>query len=331
MPTVLTHDDYLGWVKRSLNRLLGASLPDDGTDTTEYRDWVEEFQFAYMISSPKREVDEGTQNALIKANHRDPIYVDWVNEALTKVGAGKALNIDGIWDPASKKALLAFQAEEGLSKDGWVGARTETALIAATKIPPPGSREVPKPKPKRPKPSPEIPWGNVHTAERQARRWTSTLFWAIFYGNDTVGPLEVDRLRIRCMLEKLKNPSMDDLYIPKQGAKDFFPWGEDAALGGRDAPEIRAKFPAVPKHAREFLTEEVRKLQMTEVHYEDAYRAFKKKVEALCLDIDGALIYINNKYTLSWHANLAVDLMHDWSFERQKKSSSILSCFKKYT
>lgn len=39
--------EYIQWVKGSLNRLLGASLSDDGKALLEYRSWLITFQMKH--------------------------------------------------------------------------------------------------------------------------------------------------------------------------------------------------------------------------------------------------------------------------------------------
>ena len=134
--------EYIQWVKGSLNRLLGASLPDDGKATLDYRSWLITFQMKQKLAVNAK-VDLATQNALIKSNRIHSVYVRWIQNALLisgegiKVG-GKAIVADGSWGPNTEQAVKAFQTKhEKVSADGWVGAKTERHLMLRTGTPPP--------------------------------------------------------------------------------------------------------------------------------------------------------------------------------------------------
>ena len=63
-------------------------------------------------------------------------YAVWVQQSLNQV-ARAGLTPDGKVGPLSRAAIMRFQAARGLTADGIVGAKTETALVAAGATPPP--------------------------------------------------------------------------------------------------------------------------------------------------------------------------------------------------
>ena len=139
--------EYIQWVKGSLNRLLGASLPDDGKALLEYRSWLITFQMKHKLAVNAK-VDRPTQDALIRANRKHAAYVRWIQNALLisgeglKVG-GKNIIADGSWGPHTEQAVKAFQARhEKVKADGWVGANTERLLMLRTATVPPGRTKV---------------------------------------------------------------------------------------------------------------------------------------------------------------------------------------------
>lgn len=132
-------NDYLEWVQRSLNRILGANLTVDGRDTAAYRVAVQRFNETWSQARSDSRVDEATQDELIAHSYLDPGYVAWIQGTL-----GSALGLtlgagNGILDADTVKATKLFQHKKGLRPDGWVGAKTETALIAVSDVFPPES------------------------------------------------------------------------------------------------------------------------------------------------------------------------------------------------
>ena len=139
--------EYIRWVKGSLNRLLNASLADDGTALLEYRSWLITFQMKHKLTV-NAQVDRPTQDALIKANRKHAAYVRWIQNALLISGqgimvGGKNIIADGSWGPHTEQAVKAFQAKhENVKAEGWVGANTERLLMLRTGTVPPGRTKV---------------------------------------------------------------------------------------------------------------------------------------------------------------------------------------------
>jgi peptidoglycan hydrolase-like protein with peptidoglycan-binding domain len=150
--------DYIRWVKGSLNRLLGASLADDGNMFPDYRSWLITFQMKHKLAVHAK-VDRPTQDALIKANRKHAGYVRWIQTALLISGEGikakgKPIVADGSWGPHTEQAVKDFQAmHEKVKADGWVGANTERLLMLRTGTVPPGRTKVLR----DPKPDPVVP------------------------------------------------------------------------------------------------------------------------------------------------------------------------------
>ena len=135
--------EYIRWVKGSLNRLVNASLTDDGTALLEYRSWLITFQMRNKLAVNAK-VDLPTQNALIKQNRKHAGYVRWIQNALLISGeginvGGKPIAADGSWGPKTEQAVKIFQDKhENTKADGWVGAKTERLLMLRTATVPPG-------------------------------------------------------------------------------------------------------------------------------------------------------------------------------------------------
>lgn len=140
--------DYVRWVQRSLNRLLEISLAVDGNDRSEpYRSAVREFNRLFL----RRDfdgVDEQAQNALIRANESDSRYLTWVQLALSRalnttspagIGSAAAANHLAMTN-ATRQLVRSFQrTQAGVQVDGFVGFRTELALMRAARAAPPGT------------------------------------------------------------------------------------------------------------------------------------------------------------------------------------------------
>src|SRR3954452_2250178 len=118
MACTLTAQDYIAWVQRSLNRLVGASLRDDGCTSPLYRILVAEFKFLHRLCLDSK-VDEAMQDAIIRANHQDAEYMAWVGAALAGAPGKVAATAHGAAGSAGG-AFRSFQDSQGLKGDGWV-------------------------------------------------------------------------------------------------------------------------------------------------------------------------------------------------------------------
>jgi len=153
---IISSSDYLKWVQRSLNRRYGLSIPADGSDSSAYRDAIRRFNREYL-GRDDANVDEETQNNLIFVNEAPGPYVAWVVQALNAAGFGPIPATDA-YTPTILKALKNFQISRkpALKVDGFVGSKTELALIQASGLLPPGeAKRTPKPRPPRGDPTPQ--------------------------------------------------------------------------------------------------------------------------------------------------------------------------------
>ena len=119
--------EYIGWVHRSLNRILHQRTTVNGTTGGDYRWLVKRFQDDY-IRPVTGKVDQRTQDAIIFANHTDLVYSRWIRESLFQFSKDNSLlNGAGVSD-AVRKVIKDFQSYKHIDQDGWVGPNTELAL-----------------------------------------------------------------------------------------------------------------------------------------------------------------------------------------------------------
>lgn len=144
----MANADYVRWVQRSLNRIMGATLVCDGAEVGPWRPLIANFKTAFQVQEPgltDEQIGPKCQNQIVRLNDLTPEYCAWINECLGVAG-----------DPtgpgsteARRKAVMAFQNGRG-TVDGWVGAVTERALVDYSFSAPPGDvgKAAPKPAPK---------------------------------------------------------------------------------------------------------------------------------------------------------------------------------------
>ena len=322
----ITDLQYISWVQRSLNRLLGSVLLTDGRITLQYRDLIEEFQFAYGLART-RGIHAVDQDKLIRANHVTVEYIEWLQTSLKKVGVAAGLSASGNMDTLTEKAILAFQSYMGreLRDDGWVGPRTETVLIRECGDPPPGTivRGIPPIKPKKPKPKRVRPSDPLTIRERTDRVIGALLAELTF--NPSTYPDAIERKRLKCLLHKLKKrvPS-DDLYIPADRAYAFVKGGRASDWSfsnGKTTDHIT-------KNAREELEKAVRRLPVSD-------RTDHEKIRPLALEllrnINTGLVQIESLFSAHGDSSLAARELGRWVHKRQEKPKStysIIACFK---
>lgn len=134
----ISREDYLRWAQRSLNRIFKLGLLVDGKVSNAYREAVKRLQMHAGLPRRDGKLQEEEQDAIIKLNHQNPPYVAWAQRALTRADPAIRPSVTGKVDPATRKALLAFQARQNIKPDAWIGSKTELALIQVGRILPPG-------------------------------------------------------------------------------------------------------------------------------------------------------------------------------------------------
>lgn len=153
---------YICWVQRSLIRNSCPDLKVDGNASSPaYRDAVKRFRIENGITKRGEEhkpgndsVDEPTQDQMIRLNHSDPYYTEWVqsaliNKGLLKPGVNRAEPMMELPGSLTRQALRVFQKASGLKVDGWVGSKTELALMKSATTEPPDDTGKPVPTCKR--------------------------------------------------------------------------------------------------------------------------------------------------------------------------------------
>lgn len=133
------HDEqYIRWVKRSLNRLF-AGYADirttDGSPTPRYRELIKAFQRETNCPTRDGSVDRPTQERIVAISNVDTnrwsqLYIRWFQEALQVAGFGNGFAADGSLNAKTKDAICSFQRKKGHKHvDGLVGFFTERDLL----------------------------------------------------------------------------------------------------------------------------------------------------------------------------------------------------------
>jgi peptidoglycan hydrolase-like protein with peptidoglycan-binding domain len=151
MATVSFEAQYICWVQRALIRNGWPGLRVNGVASAPYRDAVRRFQAENGLTS-RGDVDSATQDRLIKLNHVDVDYTAWVQNALIKAGVFTAAEkskqpIMARSNLPTRQAIRRFQRKpgSGLAGDGWVGVKTELALMKFSTAAPPDDTGKPAP------------------------------------------------------------------------------------------------------------------------------------------------------------------------------------------
>ena len=314
MPTGISARDYIRWVQRSLNRLLGAGIIVDGVTTAGYYEWVNEFKWSRGLPS-NSSVDEATQNKLIKANHTDPIYVIWVQQALIRAAAGPDLKVNGTFGPSTKTSLQSFQSYNGLLDDGWMGARTETKLIEVSGLYPPGEKrgDTPKPVPVPPKP-PAPDWIDPKSAEQRFE------FWCGAYRSKLDKMDNIDQKQkktLMCILEKLRlNRGWFD-YMEARDARMYV-----------NSDKYNDKYPSeLAVDARMVLKLMTNRVRAKAKSQKEGFQLWQTGFMRWYYDdLEKGLSEISNLYSIHGYEKKA-KMMMQWRDRMEKDSRSIIWCY----
>ena len=308
----ITTSQYVRWVKGSLNRLLGCTLLDNDSKSDQYRTWVKEFQINQHLT-PNGEVNSQTQDALMKLNRNNsPDYVEWVQRALNRSGDADAkLPVSGDWNDATSDVVRDFQNNEGLVVDGFVGAKTETALLRRTGIRVPGRLVTATPyRPKRPDPH---VWQDSLAPGLRLNVWLN----AMIIERGRAGSASQSML---CMMQKLAASNSVIGAFSYLTGKDISAYIDGGWPPKKDIQEICGD-------AREQLLKITRQMQGHET-YAKAWQGFQSEVVNLYTEIHdgrGALVRYRRDHIDAQNRNI-LDLLK-WSLMRQEKAWTLQYCF----
>lgn len=193
-----TDKDLIKWVQRSLNNTQGTNLVTDGLNTAEYRKALRDFNARYN-GRDYDDWDRRTQDDLIFRNEGNKKYIGWLTQALGRLGYG-GLSPSEVISSMIVSAVRSFQSTSGLRVDGFVGPKTEFALINASGLKPPGALR--RTNPVSPRRRPARPAKTLdHYLDRIAGR---------------IAPYK------RCVLQKLLDPQASHKYLSPRGIRAFF-------------------------------------------------------------------------------------------------------------
>lgn len=307
----ISGNQYVRWVKGSLNRLLGCTLLDDGSKNADYRIWVKEFQVNQTLPN-NGEVNSPTQDALMTRNRFHGDYVAWVQRALNRSGeADGKLAVSGYWSDATSDVVRDFQINEGLKVDGFVGAKTEAALYMRSGIPVPGRLKSAKPYvPVRPDP---YVWQDSLSAELRTNVWLN----AMIIERSRAGTASPRQL---CMMQKLaanKAGPSGFQYLTDSNIMEYvglnWPPSKDITEIAHDA-------------YADLLTRT--RLMQRRATYAKAWEGFQSDVLELEKEIVAGLVALKVRSMNEPTAHLPqIRDLRNWVELRQEKSWSILYCF----
>lgn len=330
MSNVVHDPAYIGWVKRSLNRLVFAGLKTDGQVTLSYRLWVREFQYRTGCrAGGNGSVDKITQDYLIalnnvSTNHSSRLYIAWVQQALLKLNMGSGFTPNGELTKETVKAIQKFQQSVHHKHiDGVIGPKTENDLaqkVGFSDIPgfyPGGPNRVPVP-------HPNDDWhktkNDPRTLDEIIKSWVNLYITEL--DEEPLTILDPNaRKTIVCMLKKLKigfdryEYSLNNYdFMYRQKAHDY----------------ARGVYPNDPvsKHTSNALKEFRDNVRYFPAGSSSArYSAFKEAIYTLYWNIDNGvreIIYqISNGGGRKEGPYIALE---DWLDARYADETSIISC-----
>jgi hypothetical protein len=320
--------EYVAWVQRALNRELGSNLIDNGVITPEYRELVARIQRLHVLGEQGGKVDGPTQNLLVELSNARPDYVWWIQAALTAAGAWSGGAPSGSFDQNTRDGLLSFQSYEGLRDDAWVGPDTETWLIKASGMKPPGAYRF-----KKPVPPPSKGHKDTMDTSRRVDDWSRQLFNEIRSDLSRMSDDPQMRNRVLCVLSKLKTAdTIANLNFRYFTTVLVVKWVRGTfAPGGLVEDGKTRLFTGVDKDAKDLKNQmEQFVFDSRSTHsFADSYIGFEKKLMYYIKQIDAGLAAIEErKYNDKLEANVVVGAMHTWAMRKQNDKNDICSCFR---
>jgi Putative peptidoglycan binding domain len=318
----ISNSDYIRWVKASLNRLFGSTMPDNGSITPEYRMWVMALQANQKLPVTAK-VAEAEQNAMIKLNRWVPEYVRWIQIALTISGegvgtGGKAIRVDGAWGDETREAVKTFQInhEETLNSDGWVGAKTETTLMARTHTHPPGrpggTRVVPKPR----------PWDHLLSDQDRVE-----LMANMYKAELDAKAKGIHESQLSCLLSKMNTLAIESsLRFLSVVDVNHCIVGRFGEFGNETETQFVERF--VKSNVKKEIMAAMTPLLKSK-SAADQLKEYKKAVGRMYKRIQDGINLIQWKYAQDTRAaqDLRARAMFKWAEKRQAETSHVYSCF----
>ena len=317
----ISDSNYIRWVKGSLNRLFGCQLPDNANTSPDYRMWVLVLQTNQKLAITSK-VDRAEQDALIKLNRWIPEYIRWIQVGLNLSGegvgpGGKGLCTDGIWGENTEDSVKAFQInhEGKLVDDGWVGAKTETLLMARTGTIPPGRIGG-----KIVTPVPGV-WDNLLSEQDWGEVLAGMYKAQIGFGGS------VRDKQLSCFLGKLSSLMFEKnfRYLSNIDVQHC-----EAGRFGEVYNETLGQY--VERFARSNVRSEVLSAIRPFLRIKstaEILKEYKKQVDKSFERVMDGLVAIQRKY--AWDIREAHDLrangMHSWATKLQQDPRHIYSCF----
>ncbi len=335
MSACISAEEYVIWVKGSLNRWLGAGLSENGGTAPPYRGWVKEFQTLCDTCTRNGDVDEMTQNAMIKANHQHDRYVSWVQQTLNQGLQGAAVASDGVMTPQTISAIKKFQTANQLEPNGWVGAKTETVLRKKGGQKPPATPPKVMPLIFQPK------WG-ARTAKQLALFWSDQFLLEPL--SEPLGDWNpvmslAQRVYLQKFLKALWQIDADTEYVPGDTVGGFINAGKrEPAFGGIENDKLPEAFHSKwVRDALEKLIQDTGIIMAAKYwSYAEGYQKFKHQLLKLYKSIYDSLAHICFEVKACDFSNpelnnQATMYIGGWLFVKQKPgSNSILRIFPKH-
>lgn len=312
-----------------MNRLMGANLKTDGSVTSLYRLWINEFQMYTRCPTLGGQVDKATQDYLIAINNVDTnaesrLYLGWVQHCLNFIGLGKGLVTNGLLTKQTKEAIKAFQKSVGHKHiDGVVGPKTERDL--AQKVPNllvPGFSQgpiVPIPDPVQNR---RDQWLESTTDSRgldqRIDNWLNMFEQDLFHNPGIIGdPLErgVITKMVRVLQQNHSEISGNNDYITAANVRRY-------ATGSMSGSFLSD----VVEDGNVFLRAKIGKFNVS-LPAKAKYSAFKSAMRDLYTTADKGVKEIFYQYSVGGgsHAGTYADLVN-WYEEQNGRSSSLISC-----